>query len=330
MVHSTAILTSIFLRAALAAAGVLWFAPNALATEDMATIHLKTPIVVHGQTITLGDLFTNTGGSHSVPVGPAPAPGARINLGAVEIGRLVRDHGLDWPNMRNLTRIPVTGDSQVVSRQDIEQALADAIAPDLDGSNVEITLLGRVDPIHLSPDALPTIDVTITDLDRDSGRFRARIGPMSQGGSHNDQIVTGRAQRLVAVPVLSRTLSRDTVIGPRDWEWKEQRADRLPRTILLDGEELTGQALRRTIRAGQPLRQSDVAPPALVERGDLVTMVIRRPGMELTALGRALGEGAKGDVIRLRNTQSMRIVEARIIGAGQVEPVAGPIRTAQR
>ena len=47
-------------------------------------------------------------------------------------------------------------------------------------------------------------------------------------------------------------------------------------------------------------------------------MFLQAPKMVLTAQGKALERGSNGDVIRISNTQSKKVVEAEIIGHGKV------------
>jgi flagella basal body P-ring formation protein FlgA len=59
-----------------------------------------------------------------------------------------------------------------------------------------------------------------------------------------------------------------------------------------------------------------VRAPVLVTKGAAVTMVLESPGLLLTVKGQALEDGAKGETIRIMNTQSSRTVEAVVTAAG--------------
>ena len=47
-------------------------------------------------------------------------------------------------------------------------------------------------------------------------------------------------------------------------------------------------------------------------------MSLDRPGMSLSARGKALDNGSEGDTVRIANAQSSNIVEARVTGPGRV------------
>jgi flagella basal body P-ring formation protein FlgA len=87
---------------------------------------------------------------------------------------------------------------------------------------------------------------------------------------------------------------------------------------VTDPALLVGKTPRRPLRANAPLRPGDVELPIVIHRNDLVLIVLERPGMYMTAQGKALEDGGQGAVIRVANTQSSRTIDAVILGAGRV------------
>jgi len=93
-------------------------------------------------------------------------------------------------------------------------------------------------------------------------------------------------------------------------------ANQVSQEAVLDARALVGQTPRRPLRERQPILMSDVRAPVLVTKGAAVTMVLESPGLLLTAKGQELEDGAKGETIRIMNTQSNRTVEAVVTAAG--------------
>ena len=79
-----------------------------------------------------------------------------------------------------------------------------------------------------------------------------------------------------------------------------------------------GQEARVTLYAGRPIPLSGLAPPALVERNQLVTLIFRRGGLDIRADGRALGRGAAGDEIRIMNLGSRSTIFGTVAGPALV------------
>ena len=69
------------------------------------------------------------------------------------------------------------------------------------------------------------------------------------------------------------------------------------------------------------MRAGQLSSPVLVKRGDAVTMVARRDGIEVSMAGEAMDAGGKGAVVRIRNAGSGQVVRMRVSGAGTVEPI---------
>ena len=87
---------------------------------------------------------------------------------------------------------------------------------------------------------------------------------------------------------------------------------------LQDAEDLIGMSPLRALSAQRPVKKSDIRSPILVPKGSLVTMVFRTDRMVLTAQGRALQSGSKGDVIRILNAKTHRTIDGLVVNSGTV------------
>jgi flagella basal body P-ring formation protein FlgA len=88
--------------------------------------------------------------------------------------------------------------------------------------------------------------------------------------------------------------------------------------ILRESEQAVGLAAKRSLRAGQVIRQADLAKPELVTRNEAVTIAYVVPGIVVSIRGQALEPGAMGDVINVLNVQSKKTLQATVTGPGRV------------
>lgn len=65
--------------------------------------------------------------------------------------------------------------------------------------------------------------------------------------------------------------------------------------------------------------------PIVVKRGDAVVMTAREDGIEVSMAGEALDAGARGAVVRVKNSASGQVVRMRVLGAGAVQPIDMPL-----
>lgn len=87
-----------------------------------------------------------------------------------------------------------------------------------------------------------------------------------------------------------------------------------------------GKIASRPLAAGTVIKAdlvSVVKPALVVKRGQNVVMRIQGVGFSVSAVGQALQDGRAGNLIKVRNVDTARIISARIVFDGTVEPVYG-------
>jgi len=118
--------------------------------------------------------------------------------------------------------------------------------------------------------------------------------------------------------VAATQLNRGILLAERDLIAREMDLADLRGLPETDKAKLIGARLRHTIREGQIVTSDALEPVPLVRRGDAVTIVARRGDMVVTAFGLAREDGALGEVVRVENLQSQRVVHARVRGNNTV------------
>lgn len=302
----------------LVAATMLAFAAPGHAAEP----RLSARVVVDSGIVTLGDVLDDAGPAADAVISRAPAPGERIVIRVSHIVNVARANGLNWKPLSGIDRVVITRASQRVTPAEIEKRLSEALGELTPDNKMRIELLRKTPKIFLPTDVVATLDIENLALDRRSGNFSATL--VAAAGTHGvvRADVVGRAVPVVDVPVLRRGLRRGEVIGESDLAWSELRLDRLPSATITDPANLIGLASLRSLRPGKPIRATEVHAPLAVTKGASVVMTYRTATMVLTVAGRALDDGAKGDTVRILNTQSNTIVEARVEGSNLVTVTA--------
>ncbi|RKQ72155.1 flagella basal body P-ring formation protein FlgA [Litorimonas taeanensis] len=117
--------------------------------------------------------------------------------------------------------------------------------------------------------------------------------------------------------IANSTLRRGTQITAADLNIDTDSESE--RVALLS--QYVGMSVVRTISSGAEINPKDVAEPVQVKRNSTVKMIYRLGRLEITATGRALGEGRMGDIITVMNSESRKRVEGRVTGLGVVEMI---------
>lgn len=134
----------------------------------------------------------------------------------------------------------------------------------------------------------------------------------------NDERVTlaGSAYAVIGVPTLTHDIVAGEAVSSAALSTIDVPAARVSSAMITAQDTIIGQVARRPIRANTPLFASDFTKPVLVRKGETVTILAEMPGIRISAQGKAMTNGSKGDVISFMNTSSRRTVDARIVDAG--------------
>jgi flagella basal body P-ring formation protein FlgA len=90
-------------------------------------------------------------------------------------------------------------------------------------------------------------------------------------------------------------------------------------TNLSSPEQLAGAEARKPVNAMAPMETGDITHESFIRAGTTVMMVARVNGLGVEVRGVAMQRGGLGDVIRVKNLSSKKVMRARIIGADRVE-----------
>lgn len=189
----------------------------------------------------------------------------------------------------------------------------------------QATLKGLVEPtfeLHLVTGAQPAaacpVPVVVEARDtRYLSRMRFLATCPGEGGWQRDWTV--RAEVSAKVVVAAADVPANRPLAEADLAQERRKlsdmADALP---ALDAA--IGQASTRALRTGQVVQPRFLAQPIVVKRGDSVNIQARSGPVEVNVAGEALEAGRRGDVLRVRNTSTGKVIRARVLESGLVEP----------
>jgi len=196
------------------------------------------------------------------------------------------------------------------ARAELERQMA---ASGLTEPQIEVAVVAaRPTPPCSQPVAVEAADT------RSPQRMRYVARCLDTPGWRYDYVVRARVSAMVAIaaaPVAANEALTDAQVTI------ERRDISNIADPISNPADAVGQMSRRMLRPGDILRSGQLSSPVLVKRGDAVTMVARRDGIEVSMAGEALDAGGKGAVVRVRNAGSGQVVRMRVAGPGTVEPV---------
>ena len=175
-----------------------------------------------------------------------------------------------------------------------------------------------------APPCAKPVNIEAVDT-RTPARMRFAVLCPDAGGWKYEYVLRGSVSALVAVTAVPVAAGQALTV-------QDVTLERRDVTTIGDAigsaEAATGQATRRSLRAGEVLRQAQLSAPLLVKRGEAVIMLARFEALEISTAGEALDNGAVNALVRVRNLANGRVVRMRVIAPGTVEPADIP-RSAQ-
>lgn len=286
---------------------------------------LKQDLAVTDRTVTVGDIFTDAGDHANVIIFEAPAPGKTKSISAYDLERIAQKHEIDWTRPQYLKRVNLTRLSNNITNEDVVSLLhATAISH---GANPDsrIRLFGRNSGLIVPLDAtIADIEFEQFSLNSKRDRFTTVVLVPSGNSVPKKVSMSGMIEEVRDIPVFNRSILPGEEITAADISWIEYPANRLNSRAIISTDQLVGMTVRRAVRPEKPINITEVMEPVAVEKGSVVTMVVRSGAILLTAAGQALENGSIGETIRILNSKSRLTVDAKVVSAGQVEIVSGP------
>lgn len=121
------------------------------------------------------------------------------------------------------------------------------------------------------------------------------------------------------VLVLTRPVLKGQIIGTNDVKLKKQNISRLNNGYFVSFNNIAGLEARRNLKTGDVLTTDKLVPKLMIKSGQQVTLILEYKGLEIRSSGQALQSARRGEVIKVRNSQSSKIVEGVVSGEAEVK-----------
>jgi len=282
---------------------------------------LRDMVAVTSEIVRIGDLVENAGAAADIPVFRSPDLGQTGAVPVARVAEALRPHDLDRLDTAGLSEVVVTRLSRSISRRDITERIARALAGQFgfgNAQNLAVVLDREVRVLHVEASATADLAVSRLTAEPRNGRFDISFElPDSVAARRLPLRFTGTATETVETAALTRALRTGEVIKASDVVM-ERRSKAEAGNDGVEAAHAIGMAVKSPMRAGQALRRNDLIRPQVVQRNEPVTVIYEVPGVLVTVRGKAVEAGSVGDIINVINIQSNRTVQATVTGPGRV------------
>ncbi|HEX5052304.1 MAG TPA: flagellar basal body P-ring formation chaperone FlgA [Planctomycetota bacterium] len=292
-------------------------------------LRIKPTVSVRGLHITIGELCEISPmdgpalAMANVRFGQAPVDGFTRTIGRSEIVQALAAAGQDVSNLKftGADEIVVQSISVDVPSYDILDAATAALQAQLtiEGGDVEYEAPTRIRQLQAPPG-------------HKSQEIKARVrgprtGPNSavvdveilvDGETHKKVPVQFKLQRYHSVLKTTGTVRAGEPLGPDNLTVAREPMDQATGLFLDAMPQIEGQVASHNLQAGQRLTLGDAAPPAVVHRGDVVTVVLTSGRVKVTSRALANHDAPLAGRITLTSLQSRSTLTGIVGGPGLV------------
>lgn len=120
------------------------------------------------------------------------------------------------------------------------------------------------------------------------------------------------------VVVLRDHLPRGQRINTTNITLQQRNIGDLQRGYYTEIEDVLGNISKRSLKAGTAISPSMIDLPIIIKRGQAITLKAERPGFSVNMNGIALKKGRKGDRIKVKNSNSNKVLYGRVAASDLV------------
>jgi len=286
-------------------------------TKQALAATLRAESIISGDYIKLGDIFNGTKNAEYI-LGPAPAPGKDMVLNARTLYKIAAALDVDWSPSSSTEQIVLKREASVIPEVEIGTVLESELKKAGVEDKFTLHFMNPPGDIVLPANAATTMEVTAFNFDAQKDNFNAVIVAPSAENPLKRVSVSGRIDRLVAVPVLKSSLKNGDIIGAMDIDFIDIPNNRIANGTILDEKDLVNMTPRRVLHGGKPVIINELEHPKMVDRGDAITLIFANGPMMLTVKGKSMQAGALGDTVRVSNTDSNKNLQGVVTAHREV------------
>lgn len=305
-------------------------ADTAEPAEALLQIHLPREVTVQGSLLTLGQIAVMRGepsqvaAASRIGLGQLSTPGQKAVLDRPTILSRLASSGIAGDKVR------LTGAEAVAVRRFHRTISSDEFV------EVGRTFLRQRPPAPMIREVISVVkpkDLVLSEnvanlqvtprfaKTQSRGLVAVQIVVTADGNEVGVRDLSFRLKYQSRRAVTTREIPEGTVLTPEDVKIETVASDRPEPAGWQPPYGLI--AVRKLVENTEVRSDlvSAAQTPIVVQRNRSVVIRIERPGLTVTAVGTALQEGRAGDFVKVRNTDSTRVIVCKVNADGTVEPV---------
>ncbi|GAX59808.1 flagellar basal body P-ring protein [Candidatus Scalindua japonica] len=307
------------------------FLPGTFA--GMIEIHLMEKIVLKDKVITVSDISTVTGDDPGlvkkvmgIEIGNTPGANCerRIDLNFIRMRLISSNVNIENVTFTNSQSTLVSVESTKIKGLEIVQKAKEYLLEFLPMDDRETTVeVGRVPTDQWVPSKRDNIDffITLVDTTKDRGKIELIVSASSEGKRFFKVPVYFNVRVFEFVAVAKKKIRRNQSLTKENVILTRRETTRTRGMSFSSIDDLKGMITTTSVQPRIILTEHMVETPPTLKQGSIVKLIVKKSGFKIVTKGLAQQTGYKGDVIKVRNINSKKIIYGQIINHDSVQVI---------
>jgi flagella basal body P-ring formation protein FlgA len=133
------------------------------------------------------------------------------------------------------------------------------------------------------------------------------------------QTVRVRTEVLLDVALSTRALEKDSEIRKDDVKFESRWLTEIPVNAVTDLRDVLGKRITLNLRPNSEITKTMLKMFPLVRRGKMVRIILESGPLTVLTSGQSQEDGARDDLVRVKNLSSSKIIYARVVDDNTVK-----------
>jgi len=303
--------------------------PDILA--DKIEVNLMDNVILEDKTITFSDISTVTGDDlklvnkiNDIEIGKTPWANSirMINKDFMKMRLNASDVNVSDVNFTNANSVAVSVESTKITGLEISRKAEEYLLSVLPVTDRETTVeLARLPGDQWIPSRRDKIDfdVSLVDTSKDRGKIELIVSASSNGMRYFKIPVHFNVRVFEYVAIAKRKIDRNQQLTKSNVFMARRETTKIRGLAFSSRELLTGKTASVSILPYTILTEDMVETPPTIKQGSVVKLFIETNGFRIVTKGLAQQTGYTGEVIKVKNLESKKILYGEIINSDKVQ-----------
>lgn len=305
--------------------------PNVFAGK--IEINLKNKVVLEEEIITVNDISTVTGDDvdlvnkiKGIEIGRAPGANneRRIDISFIGMRLNASNVNVTDVSFTDTKSVLVSVKSTKIKGLEIAQKAKEYLLDFLPMDGRETTVeIGRVPADQWVPRRRDKIDfyITLVDTSKDRGRIELIVSASSNGKLFFKVPVYFNVRVFEFVAITKRKTRRKQLLTEENVFIARRETTRIRGMAFSSINDLKGMTTTTSVQPHTILTENMVETPPTMKQGTIVKLIVKKSGFKIVTKGLAQQTGYKGEVIKVKNLDSKKMLYGKIINSDSVQVI---------